>query len=164
MKKILLVVAAALCLTASVQAQKIGHITQDEIMRSMPEYTAAEKQIQEYEEALMKTLQEMKNELDVKIAKYEKDKPTMTQTMKEVTEKELGSTSQRFQERYQQADADMQKKQQELLKPIVEKLRKAIVAVGTKNGYDYILESSTVHFSKEANDLSKQVKTELGMK
>lgn len=164
MKKIILMTVAAIMMTVAANAQKIGHLAYEEVMKMMPEYVAAEKTMKEQQEAYMTQLQQMNKELEDKMKKYQAEAPKMTQAMKEVTEKELTSLNQRLQEKASQADAELGKKQEELLKPIIEKLRVAVQAVGTKNGYDYILESTTLHFSKDALNVTNLVKAELGIK
>lgn len=164
MKKGIVVLIASLMMAFVAQAQKIGHFNQMELVQSMPEYKAAESKLQEHGEALKKSLEDMEKELNAKVKKYETEAPKMTQTMKEVTEKDLNEQYMRYQEKLQKADYELAQKEQELLKPILEKLRVAINNVGSKNGYDYILETSQIHFAKPENDISNLIKSELGMK
>lgn len=164
MKKGLVVLVAALMMSFVATAQKIGHFNQMEVVQLMPEYKAAEAKLKEHGEALSKSIEDMKKELDAKMKKYETEAPKMTQTMKEVTEKDLNEQYARYQEKLQKADYELSQKQEELLKPILEKLRKAVDAVGSKNGYDYILESSQIHYGKPSNDITNLLKAELGIK
>lgn len=164
MKKVFVLLAAAIMMTVAAQAQKIGHFSQSELIALMPEYKTAEGKLKEHSEALQKTLEEMQKDLETKFQKYQTEAPKMTQTMKEVTEKELNEQNMRFQERAQKAEQELAVKEQELLKPIFEKLRTAINNVATKNGYDYILEKTSIHYAKDANDVSTLIKAELGIK
>lgn len=164
MKKTIILAVAALFFAFSSQAQKIGHFNQADLIQAMPEYSAAEKQLKEFRDALAKSIQELQNELSTKVAKYQNEAPKMTQSMKEVTEKELGELNQRLQEKVQRAEEELVAKENELLSPIIEKLRKAVQNVATKNNYDYILESSQVHYAKDQHDITNQIKAELGIK
>ena len=68
-------------------------------------------------------------------------------------------------EQYQaQAQQDLQKKEIELLKPITEKAKNAILKVGNSQGFDYVLDSSQGQGVIMANgkDLLADVKSELG--
>ena len=72
---------------------------------------------------------------------------------------------QRIQLFYQTAEQDIQKKQQELLLPVHERMAKAIKAVGTREGYTYIFDSAAmVHIGDDAKDVTSDVKKELGIK
>ena len=65
-----------------------------------------------------------------------------------------------------QAQEDLQKKQFELLKPISEKVKAAIVKVAKALGYDYVLESTPTNgivLMAEGKDLLADVKKELGI-
>ena len=63
-----------------------------------------------------------------------------------------------------QAQQDLQKKELDLLKPITEKAKNAILKVGNAQGFDYILDSSQGQGVIMANgkDLLSDVKSELG--
>ena len=72
---------------------------------------------------------------------------------------------QRIQLFYQTAQEDIQKKQQEMLAPIHEKMAKAIKTVGEREGYTYIFDSAAmVHIGNDAKDVTPAVKKELGIK
>ncbi len=57
---------------------------------------------------------------------------------------------------------DLQRQEQEGLKPILEKAEKAIDAVATAQGFDYVLNAATLVIAK-GKDLLEDVKTKLGI-
>ena len=57
---------------------------------------------------------------------------------------------------------DLQKKQEDLIAPILEKARTAIQKVGRSQGYEYVLDSSSLLLA-EGKDLLVDVKKELGI-
>ena len=63
-----------------------------------------------------------------------------------------------------QAQQDLQKKELDLLMPITEKAKNAILKVGNAQGFDYVLDSSQGQGVIMANgkDLLTDVRTELG--
>ena len=66
----------------------------------------------------------------------------------------------------QTASADLQQKQQELLTPVIDKIRKAIEEVGAENGFTYIFDmaaQSIIYQSPKANDVTPLVKKKLGI-
>ena len=62
------------------------------------------------------------------------------------------------------AQQDLQKKEIELLKPITEKAKAAILKVGSNQGFDYVLDSSQGQgvIMASGKDLLVAVKSELG--
>ena len=89
----------------------------------------------------------------------------MAEAIKQIRQQELQEMQQRIQLFYQTAEQDIQKKQQELLAPVHDKMTKAIKAVGERDGYTYIFDSaSMVHIGADAIDATPAVKKELGIK
>ena len=89
----------------------------------------------------------------------------MADAIKQIRQQELQEMNQRIQLFYQTAEQDIQKKQQELLAPVHEKMAKAIKAVGEREGYTYIFDSQAmVHIGADALDATPAVKKELGIK
>ena len=81
------------------------------------------------------------------------------------TKKAATEMQQRIQLFYQTAEQDIQKKQQELLTPVHERMSKAIKAVGEREAYTYIFDSAAmVHVGNDAKDVTPAVKKELGIK
>ncbi len=85
--------------------------------------------------------------------------------MRQLKERELQELQNRRQEFEQVAQQDIQKKQQELLTPIIEKAKAAIDKVAKENGYMAIFETGSLAAFDEAalTDLAPQVRAELGI-
>ena len=89
----------------------------------------------------------------------------MADAIKQLKQQELQEMQSRIQTFYQTAEQDLQKKQQELLAPVHEKMAKAIKAVGERENYTYIFDSAAmVHVGADANDVTPAVKKELDIK
>ena len=85
--------------------------------------------------------------------------------MRQIQEEELYSMQQRLQTTYQTAQQDVEQKRGEYLKPINERMSKAIQEVGAANNYTYIFDSvAAVYISPEADDVMPLVKAKLGIK
>ncbi len=116
-----------------------------------------------WEDNLLKMQEEFKKKQDA----YLKKKDTMPATLRSAKETELQEMAQRIGTFTQQAQLDIQKKQQALTQPILQKVQKAIDDVAKENGYTYILDLSTgviLYHSKTANDITPLVKKKLGIK
>ena len=68
----------------------------------------------------------------------------------------------RIQDYGQNAQKELQTKQDEITKPIYEKVRTAIQKVGKAKGYEYVMDSSTLLLAEGPN-VTADVKKELGL-
>lgn len=170
MKRILgLLLFAALLVPAqnlSAQALKFGHINQNDIITSMPEYDTAMKQYSAYGQELSNALELMQVEYNNKLDKYQQETKTLTDIVKQNREQELQDMLTRIQTFQQTAQQKMQDKQQELMNPIVDKANKAINDVAKEGGFIYIYDTrSLVYFDPAKSvDITALVKTKLGIK
>lgn len=166
MKKIVLIVACGLMMGNIAIAQtKFGHINSAELLKSMPDVTKAEAEIQEYAKAFQEQLQTMSKEYEKKIQEFQAGEKMMSDPVKEVKVKEIKDLEARIESTNQSAQEKVEKKRQDLLQPIIDKADKAIKAVATEKGYDYIFDTSTGAFLqvKASDDVMPLVKAKLGM-
>ena len=152
MKKFILCAICALCgLTASAQA-KFGHVNTQEIIQSMPEFTAAQTEIQKLAEQYEADLKSMQDELQKKADAFEKEQATLPENI---------------QQTYQDNQQAMQKAQQEKMQAITTKVLDAIKAVGQEGNFVYIMEmgAGIPYISTTlSSDVTAQVKAKLGLK
>ena len=77
---------------------------------------------------------------------------------------EVEDLRQRMDNFVQVAQQDVNKKQQELIAPIQQKMADAIKAVGTEQGYTYIIDPQVLLYTgPNAIDATPFVKTKLGL-
>ena len=81
-------------------------------------------------------------------------------------QKELQDLQARIQAFEEQAQTDLQTKQEELLKPIVDRAKAAIAEVAKENGYSYVFDSGlgVLLYSEESDNIIELVKKKLGIK
>ena len=163
MKK--LIIAVLLSLPIIARAQKFGHINTQELFAAMPEVAQVKLKMDTIQSQYENQLASMNEEFQKKVQDYQTQEATMAEAIKQIRQQELQEMQQRIQLFYQTAEQDIQKKQQELLAPVHEKMTKAIKAVGERYGYTYIFDSaSMVHIGADAIDATPAVKKELGIK
>ncbi|MNX79245.1 Outer membrane protein (OmpH-like) [compost metagenome] len=88
----------------------------------------------------------------------------MSEAVKEVKYKEIMDLQKRIQDYDQSSQDKIEKKREELIKPVLEKAQKAIKDYGTANGYDYILNSEGILYAKDSDNVTAQIKAKLGAK
>lgn len=166
-KKIALVLLFALPISLMAQEVKLGHVNSQEILTAMPERADIEKKINELQASWEKELLKMREEYNAKIKEYQEKQATMPESIKQARQSEIADIEQRISTFQQQAYSDLQKKQQELFAPVVDKVKKAIEAVGAEGGFLYIFDLGTqsiVYQSPKAVDITPLVKKKLNVK
>ena len=163
-----LLLAATLILSASLtlQAQsKVAHINTQELVESMPDMKSAKSELEKLAKTYETDIQAMATELQNKITQYDAESSTKTDEENGKRLQEVQSMEQSIRQYQAQAQQDLKKKELDLLRPITEKAKNAILKVGNAQGFDYVLDSSQGQGVIMANgkDLLKDVRTELGI-
>jgi outer membrane protein len=150
--------------SVTVNAQKIGYISADEIIQLMPEAATIQAQLDQYQQSLYQNAQDKKNALDDAIAKFIKDSATMSASLKEVKRSDLQKQNQELSGEQQRIQNDFEQKRQELSIPLQKKLQGAIEEVAKENGYTYIMPREALIVMPPANDIGPLVIKKLGLK
>lgn len=149
----------------ALSAQKFGHINTQELFAQMPEMNQVKLKMDTIQSQYENQLASMNEEFQRKAQDYQSQEATMADAVKQIRQQELQEMQQRIQIFYQTAEQDIQKKQQELLTPVHERMTKAIKAVGERENFTYIFDSAAmVHVGADATDVTPAVKKELGIK
>jgi outer membrane protein len=167
MKNLRNVFAATLIIVGSFYAKaqsKVAHINTQELVESMPEMINAKSELEKLAKTYETDIQAMATELQNKIKQYDAESSTKTDEENGKRLQEVQSMEQSIRQYQGQAQQDLQKKEIELLKPITEKAKAAILKVGKDQGFNYVLDSSQGQGVIMANgkDLLVDVKAELG--
>jgi outer membrane protein len=160
-----LLIAGSVLFTFSAGAQKLAHLNVDSLMKSMPEYDTAKKVIQAHYNDLISEVESMNKELQAKADYYKAHQAEMTPLIKANNEDEMNQMNQRIQAFQQNAQQDMQKFQDSLTKPIINKARAAINTVAKEHHYEYVFDSSSgilVYFD-QTDDIYSLVADKLGI-
>ncbi|MBP5681551.1 MAG: OmpH family outer membrane protein [Bacteroidales bacterium] len=166
MKKILTIaVCAMLAITAS--AQKFGNINMSEVFEAMPEKAQVQKDMEALQAKYETELSKMGDEYQKKVSDYLAEQEGLEKNIAEARAQEIDQLQQRIQNFREMAAKDLQTQQQAKVAPIIEKINKAIQAVGEKEGFTYIYDVSQgniVYFSPtQCIDVLPLVKKELGL-
>lgn len=163
MKKMILMLALALPMIAS--AQKIGHVSSQEIMAVMPETKKMAERLDSLQGVYETQLANMQEEFNKKLTEFQQQQATMTAGVREFRQQELAEMEQRTQMFYQTVQKELQAKQVEFLQPVQTKLLEAINKVGAAQGCTYVMDkASMLYIAPDALDLTAAVKAELGIK
>lgn len=170
MKKLVLLVACSLMLTAFVHAQKYAVIDTKYILDKMPEYKSAQKQLDDFASLWQKDIDNMQRDLDKMYRDFEAEQVMLSEELKKKREDQLFLKEKAVRDLQRQRfgfEGDLFKKRQELIKPIQDKVYNAVQKLAVQRGYDFILDKSegiTVIFADPKLEKSDDILKELGVK
>jgi outer membrane protein len=162
---IMFIAATTIAVAQNPKPATICHIAPEEIVQSMPETIAAEKEIKQMAEAYKAELVNMDNELQARAKEAEQKAKERTDEENQRVMEELQTANRKMNEYYANSQKELQKKQETLLRPVLEKVRTAIQKVARAKGFDYVLDSTpgSSIFLADGYDLTPDVKKELGL-
>ena len=133
----------------------------------MPEFTAAQTDIQNLQKQYEEELQRMQDELKTKSEDFDKNQATLPDAVKQRRQQELQDLYQRLQQYAQTAEQELAKARTEKMQAIQTKVLAAIKEVGNAGQYVYVMDiSSGIPYISEtlSTDVTAMVKTKLGLK
>ena len=159
-----LLIAAILMLGANqtMNAQaKTAHVDVSEIMTKMPAMLDAQKQLDKLSTTYDADYKKMVEEYQAKLKKYEAEAATVTETVNGDRSKEVQDMQKRIVDFRDNAQKELQQKESDIVKPLMEKVRASIQKVGKAKGFQYVLDGSSLLLADGPN-LTMDVKKDLG--
>ncbi len=140
---------------------KTAHVEVGEIMAKMPAMLEAQKQLEKLSGTYDTEYKSMVEEYQNKLKKYEQEATTVTDAVNETRSKEVQDMQKRIVDYRDNAQKELQQKESEIVKPIMEKVKASIAKVGKAKGYQYVLNSEGLLLADGPN-LTADVKKDLG--
>lgn len=151
-------------------AAKFGYVDTDYIMGQIPEYKAAQSELDKTSVNWQKEIETKFTEIDKLYKAYQADAILLTDDMKKKRENEIINKEKEAKDLQKQrfgVDGELFKKRQELVKPIQDKVYNAIKSVAEKKGLGFVLDKSgqvSVLYANVKYDISDDVLVQLGYK
>jgi outer membrane protein len=117
---------------------KIGYTNVDVVLGQLPETKTVEAELKTKKDQYDALYKQKVADFQTKLAAYEKSAATLSEVIKADKEKELQTAEASIQEFQKNAQDDLQKKQNQLLAPILQKIQTGIDAVAKENAYTHI--------------------------
>lgn len=125
--------------TSNVNAQtKIGYISLDYVLNQLPEAKQVEAELKTTQTQYENLLQGKIKDFQAKYADYEKNQATMNDVIKADKEKNLQNLQNEIEEFRQSSATSLQKKQAQLLQPLLKKIEDNMHVVAKENAYTYV--------------------------
>ncbi len=168
MKKLLIILFSILAVSSSIKAQlKIGYVDSEAIMKQLPDAQDAQKKIDAFIQEWQEEIAKMESEWKKKYKEYENRKLIMSNQKRAEVEKELVALEDKVQEFKQKkfgVNGELFQKQEELMKPIQNKIFNAIKEVAEENDLDFVFDRSgdlIFLYAKEEYDITPLVMEKL---
>lgn len=160
-----------LCLVPLVTwSQKYACVNTDYVLRSIPEYSNAQKRLDKYVEDWQKELSDKIGEVEELKATYEQESYLLPDNLKKRRQDEIKTKEQEIRSLQQQrfgVGGDLEKKRAELLKPVQDRVFATIERVAQEKNYAFVFDkagSPTVLFASKKYDISNEVLELMGFK
>ncbi len=161
-KTLLLAIFVATLTAFSGNAQKVAHINTEELISSMPEYKALQQKLENLGNSYQEEIKNMENALKTKLQKYDQEASSQTNETNMARQQEVQLEAQKLEQYKATAMQDLQKQEQEGMRPILEKAQKAIEEVANEQNIEYVINASALIVAK-GKDLLPDVKAKLGI-
>ena len=140
---------------------KTAHVNVSEIMAKMPAMLDAQKQLEKLSATYDTEYKTMVEEYQNKLKKYEQEAATVGETVNETRSKEVQDMQKRIVDYRDNAQKELQQKETDIVKPLMEKVRASIQKVGKAKGFQYIFNSEGLLLADGPN-ITADVKKDLG--
>ncbi len=168
MKKGLIIAFAMLFSALQMSAQKIGYINTEKILSVIPEYRSAQAQLENLGKQYSEKIESEYSKIEAMYQTYQQQKGSLSAQARAQRENEIISREQtvkELQKTYFGQDGLMQKKSEELLNPLKERVDAAIKKIAENGNFMIIFDTSLmqgVAYAREGDDLSGLVIKALG--
>jgi outer membrane protein len=149
--------------------QKMGYVDSEMILGRMPEYQTVQQQIDRMAKEWETELQEKRTEVDELFRAYQARELLYTEEERRRKREEIVREEEdieRARITYFGPEGELFKQQDQLMRPLQEKVLEAVEEVATRDGYDFVFDRSGEFlflFARSQHDLSEKVLEELGL-
>jgi len=168
MKKIILTAFVIVFSTAICFSQKIGYVDSDYILSKIPEYKAAQSEMDKTSVDWQKEIEAKYSEIDKLYKIYQAESVLLTDDMKKKRENEIINKEKEVKELQKSrfgVDGELFKKRMELVKPIQDKVYSAVKQVAERSGLAIIFDKAgqiSMLYTNSKYDKSEDVLTFMG--
>ena len=170
MRKLFVFLAVCTGTFTAVQAQKFAYVDTEYILEKMPEYAAAQKQIEQLSNQYQATIEAEIQKVDLLFRTYQSEKGRLSDAQRQVREQEIINKEQavkELQKSYFGQDGTVTKRSESLITPVKDKVQRAIDALAQEGGYALIFDIAAAPgfiFTHPSYDLSNRVLEKLGIR
>ena len=160
MKNLLLLVTIFVSLSVFGQS-KIGHVNSQKLLDTMQSRKIAIKKLDDFRSEGIKELQEMQKAFEVAYAKFEATSKDMSPVLLKMEQDKLMKKQQDIEARQGELEQGLQDYNEELNKPILDRIQKAIEIVADRKKLSYVIDESATLYFKGGIDCTAEAAIEV---
>jgi outer membrane protein len=170
MKRLLIVLTLILATAFTAGAQTYGYLDAKKILEKMPEYIAAQSQLDNISEGYQAEIDEQMGRIENLFTRYQQEKPRLGETQRQIRENEIIALEREVKERQKLIfgqDGTLAKMTEEKMNPIRGRVQRAVEAVAAETGSGIIFDlaiTQGVIFTNPRYDLTERVMRKLNLK
>ncbi len=168
MKKTAILTLALLFATLAGFSQRFAYIDSEYILDNIPEYKAAEMEVEQLSIKWQTELERMFEEIEQLFRAYQAEAPLLPDEIRRQREEDIMTrerTAKELQMKRFGRDGELFAKRQELIRPLQDRIFEAVKDIATRGNYAVIFDKSgglTMIFTDVRYDLSDEVLQRLG--
>ncbi len=169
-KKIALTIAFVLFVGVSAFAQRFAYVNTEYILKNIPEYGSAQKQIEDLSTKWQKDVDDRYASIERMYKAYQQDQPMLNDASRKRREDEIVQKEREtkdYQRKLFSPEGDLFKERMRLIKPIQDRVTAAIQSVAQAQNLDIIIDKgagASILYANPSLDKSNEVITKLGYK
>jgi outer membrane protein len=160
MKNLLLLVTIFVSLSVFGQS-KIGHVNSQKLLDTMQSRKIAMKKLDDFRSEGIKELQEMQKAFETAYAKFEATSKDMSPVLLKMEQDKLMKKQQDIEARQGELEQGLQVYNEELNKPILDRIQKAIEIVADRKKLSYVIDESAALYFKGGIDCTAEAVIEV---
>lgn len=149
------------------QHRPFGYLSWNDVLRAMPEYAQAQKSLEDLKKTCDGEMERAEQEFSKKFAEYIDGQKTFPENIMLKRQKELQLLMDQSLQFKKEAMEMLQKAEEEIMNPLNAKLQDAIIAVGKKRNFAYVLNTDSnayPYIGEDGEDCTDAVLIQLGVK
>jgi outer membrane protein len=160
MKNLLLLVTIFVSLSVFSQS-KIGHVNSQKLLDTMQSRKIAMKKLDDFRAEGIKELQEMQKAFETAYVKFESTSKDMSPVLLKMEQDKLMKKQQDIEARQGELEQGLQVYNEELNKPILDRIQKAIEIVADRKKLSYVIDESAALYFKGGIDCTAEALIEV---
>lgn len=168
MKRLILSAALLAVCTLAVQAQRFALIDMEYILKQIPAYEQANRQLESLSKQWQGEIEAKGNEAKTLYETYQQTAGKLTASQKTAKEEEIVAKEKEAAElrkKYFGPEGEVMKKRQELIGPIQDAIYNAVKEVAVEKNYDAVIDRASAQsmiFASPRIDISNEILSKLG--
>ncbi|WP_455757998.1 OmpH family outer membrane protein [Vibrio cholerae] len=154
----LIILSSSMMANAAEAAQKIGYINTAQVFQALPQREVVLQKMQEEFKDKAAELQAIQADAKTKIEKLKRDGQLMGQDEVEKLRIEIGQLDSKYKIKAQALEQSVrQRREAEEKQKLFKVIQDAVKKVAEKEGYDIVLDTSSMQYGKPEHNLSEKV-------